>query len=93
MLGNAIEWTFQVYKPPQNNLLRDRSSVLLDREISRPLEDRLDCMLRGGSFYYDVSSLRSANRNWNSPALRENTFGFRLARTLKLPDGKPAPAR
>jgi formylglycine-generating enzyme required for sulfatase activity/serine/threonine protein kinase len=94
MLGNAIEWTFQIYDAPGDYLVRDSAGVLLDREITRIIEDRLDCMLRGGSFYYDVSSLRSANRNWNSPALRENTFGFRVARTLHIPVGEsPAVSR
>jgi formylglycine-generating enzyme required for sulfatase activity/serine/threonine protein kinase len=92
MLGNAIEWTFQIYDSPGDRLVTDGRGVVLDREIRGPIEARLDCMLRGGSFYYNVSSLRSANRNWNSPALRENTFGFRVARTLRLPDGTPAPS-
>ena len=87
MLGNAIEWTFKTYDPSGDDLIRDGGGVVLDREITRTLEGRLDCILRGGSFYYDASSLRSANRNWNSPALRENTFGFRVARTLRTPGG------
>jgi formylglycine-generating enzyme required for sulfatase activity len=91
MLGNAIECTFQIYDPPGDYLVRDKRGVALDREIPRTIEDRRDCMLRGGSFYYDASFLRSANRNWNSPALRENTFGFRVARTLRIPDEKLAP--
>ena len=91
MLGNAIEWTFQIYDPSGDYLVRDKGGVALDREIPRTIEDRRDCMLRGGSFYYDASFLRSANRNWNSPGLRENTFGFRVARTLRIPGEKMAP--
>ncbi len=91
MLGNAIEWTFQVYDPMGTNHMHNAGGVLIDREITEPLQDRLDCMLRGGSFYYDSTPLRSANRNWNSPTMRENTFGFRIARTLPpMVDGPTA---
>jgi formylglycine-generating enzyme required for sulfatase activity len=84
MLGNAIEWTFQVLDPLENYPDQHRRSVVVDNEILTPINGRIDCMLRGGSFYYDAPSLRSANRNWNRPDLRENTFGFRTARTFYI---------
>jgi serine/threonine protein kinase/formylglycine-generating enzyme required for sulfatase activity len=92
MLGNAIEWTFQIYDPSGECVVRDERGIMLDREIPTKVEGRIDCMLRGGSFYYDAPSLRSANRNWNHPGLRENTFGFRLARTVRIRDGKHVPS-
>jgi formylglycine-generating enzyme required for sulfatase activity len=89
VLGNAIEWTFQIYEPSGEKEDHDSKGIVLDREIARPFEGRVDCILRGGSFYYPAPSLRSANRNWNTPAFTESTFGFRIARTLRLPDSKP----
>ena len=38
-------------------------------------------LLRGGTFIYQPSNVRSANRNWNRPAYRGNYNGFRPART------------
>ena len=38
-------------------------------------------VLRGGSFYFNVSSARSSYRYYNSPAYRDFINGFRLART------------
>jgi formylglycine-generating enzyme required for sulfatase activity len=89
-LGNAIEWTFQVYDPLGDHVVRNSRGVALDREIPRIAGDPVYCMLRGGSFYYSESSLRSANRNWNGPSLRENTFGFRVARTLRILEEQPS---
>jgi hypothetical protein len=39
-------------------------------------------VLRGGSFNNQASNVRSANRNNNAPANRNNNFGFRPASTL-----------
>jgi len=39
-------------------------------------------VLRGGSWYDFPVSLRSANRNWNSPYIRSSGSGFRIARTF-----------
>jgi formylglycine-generating enzyme required for sulfatase activity len=39
-------------------------------------------VLRGGSWYYNPHSLRSANRDRSQPDVRLDDFGFRVARTL-----------
>jgi formylglycine-generating enzyme required for sulfatase activity len=40
-------------------------------------------VLRGGCWYDDAQSARSAGRYYNSPADRSESFGFRLVRTAK----------
>lgn len=47
-----------------------------------PLRNSSYRVLRGGSFAYPSSTVRSANRNFNPPAGRNNSWGFRVARTL-----------
>jgi formylglycine-generating enzyme required for sulfatase activity len=37
-------------------------------------------VLRGGSWNYDVSYLRSANRHWYYPSFRYLSFGLRIAK-------------
>jgi formylglycine-generating enzyme required for sulfatase activity len=39
-------------------------------------------VLRGGSWYYLVNYLRSANRNWSVPSNADFDIGFRCARSL-----------
>ena len=43
-----------------------------------------DRVIRGGSWYYDARYCRSANRFRNSPVLRLDGVGFRLARSVAL---------
>ena len=71
MHGNVWEWC------------NDWSGSLQDGEVTDPKgpakgEYRV---LRGGSFGYYGSSARSSNRSFNTPALRDFLYGFRLART------------
>lgn len=40
-------------------------------------------VLRGGSWIYDAGDCRSAYRNHGAPGLRDDSFGFRLARGQK----------
>lgn len=39
-------------------------------------------VVRGGAWYYDPGGLRSADRVWGQPTSRNDSLGFRLARTL-----------
>jgi formylglycine-generating enzyme required for sulfatase activity len=45
-------------------------------------EDGDDCsrVVRGGSWYFEPRSVRSANRIWDYPQYRRNDGGFRVAR-------------
>jgi formylglycine-generating enzyme required for sulfatase activity len=47
-----------------------------------PLRNNVGRALRGGSYAYPSSTVRSANRNYNQPAGRNDSWGFRLARTF-----------
>ncbi len=47
-----------------------------------------DCslrVLRGGSWYDSPRLLRSADRFWNYPSVRDDVRGFRVTRTLSPP--------
>jgi formylglycine-generating enzyme required for sulfatase activity/serine/threonine protein kinase len=81
VLGNAIEWTNTRFVPDFRPI--PGGAAIPDLEEDGPIPARVDMMLRGGSFYYYAPFIRSANRNWNSPNLREETFGFRPARTVE----------
>jgi formylglycine-generating enzyme required for sulfatase activity len=52
-----------------------------DKEETRNVDDRLLRVLRGGSFFRHASYARSACRLGMVPTYRNDTFGFRLART------------
>jgi formylglycine-generating enzyme required for sulfatase activity len=58
----------------------------------KPIEDIEDILdvnddkgrvLRGGSFNHTALFVRSAHRNLNAPAVRNNIVGFRPARTFR----------
>ena len=60
-----------------------------DGQVILPTTGRV---LRGGSFVYLASDMRSALRNMNVPTIRHTAYGFRVARTLPL-DGSTGPAK
>ncbi len=82
MLGNVIEWTQDELAPGGDYPAAAAGGVIEDSSRANPVSDRTDRIVRGGSFYHARPSLRSANRNGNSPAFRDKTVGFRVARTL-----------
>jgi formylglycine-generating enzyme required for sulfatase activity len=44
-----------------------------------------DCdlrVIRGGGWFFEPRIVRSANRDGDSPVIRNNNLGFRVARTL-----------
>jgi eukaryotic-like serine/threonine-protein kinase len=77
MLGNAIEWCFDVYAfyPKQAN------EPLEDRPATRSVEDETRRVLRGGAFRPQPQILRSACRGEYAPEKRLDEIGFRPART------------
>lgn len=72
LLGNVWEWSQDCYaETPEDTVLRQH--------------DGDDCprrSFRGGSWTDPVGTLRSSNRNWDSPDYRADNLGFRVARTL-----------
>jgi len=74
MLGNAWQWVEDCYVGDYRNAPTDGSAV-----------EAKDCgsrVIRGGSWYHNPPFLRVALRYGNSPGIRDNALGFRLARTI-----------
>jgi formylglycine-generating enzyme required for sulfatase activity len=77
MLGNAMEWAedpAQLYVTGQMEDVENIRLLLIDERMSRPL--------RGGSFYIQPVSVRSASRFSDRPGVRYITYGFRPTRTM-----------
>ena len=74
MHGNVREWCEDWYGDYPAGAVTDPKGPAMG-------EDRV---LRGGSFFDPVSFARSSYQSFNSPALRGNRDGFRLARTADL---------
>jgi serine/threonine protein kinase/formylglycine-generating enzyme required for sulfatase activity len=73
MLGNALEWCQEAgyyYKAGE------------DIEDNKDIIGRTKRVLRGGSFDYHASYVRSAYRIWNVPSYGFDIVGFRPARTI-----------
>ncbi len=77
MLGNVWEWVQDCYKDSYQGAPTDGSAVL-----PASCEQRV---LRGGSWASVPRFVRSANRGWYAPSTRDNSVGFRVARTLSAP--------
>jgi formylglycine-generating enzyme required for sulfatase activity len=74
MYGNVLEWTQDCYAETYSGLARNGSANTAQGCTNR--------VIRGGSWFYIPQNLRSASRYWNSPTIRFNFIGFRVARTL-----------
>ena len=64
-----------------------------DITYQKLVTERASRLLRGGSFSYRPSFVRSAQRNGGAPAYRFDTVGFRPARTLPLDTFTPLPLK
>jgi formylglycine-generating enzyme required for sulfatase activity/tetratricopeptide (TPR) repeat protein len=78
--GNVWGWCQDKYAPYE---LRLGGKATEDTEDATDIQDRATRVLRGGSFRDQVHSARSAQRRWLLPATRDESVGFRLARTLR----------
>ncbi|MDH3658745.1 MAG: SUMF1/EgtB/PvdO family nonheme iron enzyme [Alphaproteobacteria bacterium] len=72
--GNVWEWVEDVYHDTYRGAPEDGSAWISGDDAVR--------VLRGGSWNFIASSLRSAKRDWEEPIFRSNTTGFRVARDL-----------
>ncbi|MCY4056854.1 MAG: formylglycine-generating enzyme family protein [Gammaproteobacteria bacterium] len=74
MTGNVWEWLADCYEPSYANVPTDGTALVKD-----------DCgaySIRGGSWGYDLPSLRSADRSDDPPDILFDGIGFRVARDL-----------
>ena len=74
MFGNVAEWTADCWNESYAGAPSDGSPWATGDCYRR--------VLRGGSWANHPNELRAAQRGWNSPADRANTYGFRIARIL-----------
>lgn len=74
MHGNVAEWTADCYRNTYAGLPGDGSTV--------PGEDACSRAVRGGDFNKVPSYVRSAKRDSESAARRDDAIGFRVAKTL-----------
>jgi len=83
LYGNASEWCQDqaVYFRSNRQFLADGPNSGAGGEVV----DTSSRVLRGGSFLYLATSLRSALRIINRPVYRNVDFGFRVSRTYNLP--------
>ncbi len=72
--GNVWEWVEDCFAPTYSGLATDGSA--------NTTQDCSTRVIRGGSWVDAATDLRSASRIGNTPTLRFNLVGFRLARTL-----------
>jgi eukaryotic-like serine/threonine-protein kinase len=77
MLGNAMEWCFDRY----SDYPEQKDKVFEDTPPTQPVEAAETRVWRGGAFLYLPSFVRSAFRDSYQPDQRNNSFGFRPART------------
>jgi len=77
MGGNVWQWCADGYDKYQEGYIKDPKDR--DNAVRR--------VLRGGSWNHDPRRCRSANRYADDPALRSDSFGFRVV--LRVPARTP----
>jgi formylglycine-generating enzyme required for sulfatase activity len=83
LYGNAAEWCQDeaVYFRSDRPFLADGPNSGAGGEVV----DTSSRVLRGGSFDYYATLMRSAHRNFDRPDFRDLFYGFRVSRTYPLP--------
>jgi formylglycine-generating enzyme required for sulfatase activity len=74
MSGNVWQWVEDCYHHNYNGAPEDGSAWITG--------DCSNHVVRGGSWFDDPQSLRSANRFWSTTNGRFSSLGFRVGRTL-----------
>ena len=78
--GNVFEWCLESYDPYPNLNISDEDSFMSSQ--NKKIISSISRCMRGGCFYNQISSLRSADRNGAKPDDRSNSRGLRLVRSL-----------
>ncbi|MCP4887000.1 MAG: SUMF1/EgtB/PvdO family nonheme iron enzyme [Planctomycetaceae bacterium] len=81
MQGNVIEWCYNTFEDYPDN----QEQVFPDTPITGEILETKPRLLRGGSYYLESSSVRSAYRYSSQPTDRIFTYGFRPSRTCSAP--------
>ena len=78
--GNVFEWCLESYDPYPNLNISDEDAFMSSQ--NKKIMASISRGMRGGCFYNQISSLRSADRNGAKPDDRSNSRGLRLVRSL-----------
>ena len=78
--GNVFEWCLESYDPYPNLNISDEDAFMGSQ--NKKIMASISRGMRGGCFYNQISSLRSADRNGAKPDDRSNSRGLRLVRSL-----------
>ena len=78
--GNVFEWSLESYDPYPELNGSDEDAFLSSQ--NKKIMTSISRVMRGGCFYNQISSLRSADRNGAKPDDRSNSRGLRLVRSL-----------
>jgi formylglycine-generating enzyme required for sulfatase activity len=84
--GNVFVWCQERFKAYPTGKGNEAAEDQEDELVVTSTDRRV---LRGRSFFYQASNVRSADRNSNLPTVRTSDFGVRLARTLPLRSFRP----
>jgi eukaryotic-like serine/threonine-protein kinase len=77
--GNAWEWVLDVASPYPSD---GPAGGMLDEVASGDVIDQDIRILRGGAFGFFPANVRAADRFMYQPSVRDNDYGFRIARTI-----------
>jgi formylglycine-generating enzyme required for sulfatase activity len=80
MQGNVWEWCYDA----NGSYPLDENDEAADQPSSEEVLDAGRRVLRGGSFSFHSSYVRSANRFNTQPGYRSDGVGFRVARTYNV---------
>jgi formylglycine-generating enzyme required for sulfatase activity len=75
MVGNVYTWVEDCFHDHYDGAPTDGSARIEDGDCNNRV-------VRGGSWRSAPENLRSAHRGWDTPDIRNNNLGLRLARTL-----------
>ncbi|MGH7135399.1 MAG: formylglycine-generating enzyme family protein, partial [Pirellulales bacterium] len=79
ILGNAMEWCQESYRP---YVIHDDGRPADDFEDLEEIRDAQRRVLRGGAYLYQPSDARAPHRDNHPAGARQPYVGFRVARTL-----------